>query len=115
MHAQLLITLHEQDLLLSHRCQHRQHGPPLGLIRRPLELPLELLNFCFEPLKLVRGLHSTTARAIRWVNRSINAHEQNARAHVYINAFGCESPMLRNPSKFAYIDQISPSANGCTN
>ena len=42
---------------------------------------------------------------------------QNAREHIYIyiNAFGCESPVLRIPSESTYIDQISPSANGCTN
>ncbi len=56
-----LLTLQQQDLLLSHCGQLLSHGRPLGLLRDPLELHLVLLNLDFEPLKLV---HSTT------VNRS---------------------------------------------
>ena len=44
----LALTLHEQDLLLQHRCQHRYQGRLLGLVRCPLELLLELGNLRSE-------------------------------------------------------------------
>ena len=47
-----LLTLHEQDLLLSHFRQLLSHGRPLGLIRCPLELLLELGNLRSELDKL---------------------------------------------------------------
>ena len=47
-----LLTLHEEEFLLLHPCQHVQHGRPLGLILRPLELLLELGNLRSELDKL---------------------------------------------------------------
>ena len=73
-----LLTLHQQDLFLSHFRQLLSHDRPLGLIRCPLELLLVLLNVGSELLKLVGGLHSTTARAICWANASTEC----TRTHV---------------------------------
>ena len=47
-----MLTLHEQDFLLSHRHQILSQGRPFGQIRCPLESLLVLLNFGSELLKL---------------------------------------------------------------
>ena len=61
-------TLHEDVHSLFQGKEQVPHGYPFLRVRCHLDVFFQIVNLRSEPLKLVRGLHSTTERAICWVD-----------------------------------------------